>query len=157
WLRERGFAVTVVERAPSLRDGGYKIDVRGAALDVVARMGLLDEVRRHSTDMRIARFVDARGRQIGTMSAQLFGGREGDDVEIMRGDLTRLLHAATDDGVEYVFDDSVTALRETPEGVHVTFANSAPRTFDLVVGADGLHSTVRALTFGEESQFVHDL
>ncbi|MFF4128604.1 FAD-dependent monooxygenase [Microbispora rosea] len=157
WLRERGFAVTVVERAPSLRDGGYKIDVRGAALDVVARMGLLDEVRRHSTDMRIARFVDARGRQIGTMSAELFGGREGEDVEIMRGDLTRLLHAATDDGVEYVFDDSVTALRETPEGVHVTFANSAPRTFDLVVGADGLHSTVRALTFGEESQFVHDL
>ncbi|MEU6408024.1 FAD-dependent monooxygenase [Microbispora sp. NPDC046933] len=157
WLREHGFAVTVVERAPSLRDGGYKIDIRGAALDVVARMGLLDEVRRHSTDMRVARFVDARGRQIGTMSAQLFGGREGDDVEIMRGDLTRLLHAATGDGVEYVFDDSITALRETPEGMHVTFANGSPRTFDLVVGADGLHSTVRALVFGEESRFVHHL
>ncbi|GIH62439.1 FAD-dependent monooxygenase [Microbispora siamensis] len=157
WLREHGFAVTVAERAPSLRDGGYKIDIRGAALDVVARMGLLDEVRRHSTDMQVARFVDARGRQIGTMSAQLFGGREGDDVEIMRGDLTRLLHAATGDGVEYVFDDSVTALRETPDGVHVTFANGSPRTFDLVVGADGLHSTVRGLAFGEESRFVHDL
>ncbi|MEV7801351.1 FAD-dependent monooxygenase [Microbispora sp. NPDC088329] len=157
WLREHGFAVTVVERAPSPRDGGYKIDIRGAALDVVARMGLLEEVRRHSTDMRVARFVDARGRQTGTMSADLFGGREGDDVEIMRGDLTRLLHAAIGDTVEYVFDDSVTALRETADGVRVTFANSSPRTFDLVVGADGLHSNVRALAFGEESRYVHDL
>ncbi|MEN3534921.1 FAD-dependent monooxygenase [Microbispora sp. ZYX-F-249] len=157
WLRRHGFAVTVVERSPALRDGGYKIDIRGAALDVVARMGLLDEVRRHGTDMRIARFVDARGRQLGTMDARLFGGREGDDVEIMRGDLAGLLYAAAGDDVEYVFDDSVTALHETPEGVRVTFASGPPRTFDLVVGADGLHSNVRALAFGEESRFVHDL
>ncbi|MEV4456424.1 FAD-dependent monooxygenase [Microbispora sp. NPDC049633] len=157
WLREHGFAVTVVERSPALRDGGYKIDIRGAALDVVGRMGLLDEVRRRGTDMRIARFVDARGRQLGTMDARLFGGREGDDVEIMRGDLAGLLYAAAGSGVEYVFDDSITSLNETPKGVRVTFASGPPRTFDLVVGADGLHSNVRALAFGEESRFVHDL
>ncbi|WP_405088230.1 FAD-dependent monooxygenase [Microbispora sp. NBC_01389] len=157
WLRRYGFTPTVVERAPRVREGGYKIDIRGAALDVVGRMGLLDEVRRHNTDMRVARFVDARGRQVATMSAEVFGGREGDDVEIMRGDLVRILHAATGDGVEYVFDDSITALDQTPEGVRVTFENGPPRTFDLVVGADGLHSNVRALAFGEESRFVRDL
>ncbi|GAA0360151.1 FAD-dependent monooxygenase [Microbispora corallina] len=157
WLRRHGFTPTVVERAPSLRDGGYKIDIRGAALEVVDRMGLSDEVRRHGTDMRIARFVDARGRERATMSADLFGGREGDDVEIMRGDLARILHEATRDDVEHLFGDSITGMEETPEGVRVTFETAPPRTFDLVVGADGLHSTVRELAFGEESRFVHDL
>jgi 2-polyprenyl-6-methoxyphenol hydroxylase-like FAD-dependent oxidoreductase len=157
WLREHGFRPTVVERAPSLREGGYKIDIRGAALDVIDRMGLLEDVRRHSTDMQVARFVDVNGRHMATMSAQLFGGREGDDVEIMRGDLAEILHKATKDDVEYIFNDSITALEERPDGVHVTFENGPARTFDLVVGADGLHSNVRALTFGEESRFIHDL
>ncbi|GAA4577585.1 FAD-dependent monooxygenase [Planotetraspora kaengkrachanensis] len=157
WLRKHGFSPTVVERAPSLRTGGYKIDIRGAALEVVERMGLLEEVRRHSTDMQVARFVDAKGRQMATMSAQLFGGREGDDVEIMRGDLGAILYEATKNDVEYIFDDSITALDETADGVRVTFENGPDRTFDLVVGADGVHSNVRALAFGEESGFVHDL
>ncbi|MFC6080070.1 FAD-dependent monooxygenase [Sphaerisporangium aureirubrum] len=156
WLRRHGFHPTVVERAPALREGGYKIDIRGAALEVVDRMGLLEEVRRHATDMRVARFVDAQGKQIAAMSADVFGGREGDDAEIMRGDLARVLHEATE-GVEYLFGDSIASMRDTPEGVHVTFENAPPRTFDLVVGADGLHSTVRGLAFGEESQFVRDL
>jgi 2-polyprenyl-6-methoxyphenol hydroxylase-like FAD-dependent oxidoreductase len=157
WLREHGFRPTVVERAPSLREGGYKIDIRGAALDVIDRMGLLEDVRRHSTDMRVARFIDVNGKQMATMSAQLFGGREGDDVEIMRGDLAEILHNATKDDVEYIFGDSINGLEERPDGVHVTFENGPARTFDLVVGADGLHSNVRALTFGEESRFIHDL
>ncbi|WP_066369675.1 FAD-dependent monooxygenase [Herbidospora mongoliensis] len=157
WLRAYGFNPTVVERAPALRTGGYKIDIRGAALEVVDRMGLRDEVARNGTDMRIARFVDATGRQLASMSAQLFGGREGDDVEIMRGDLARILYDATENDVEYLFDDSITALEETADGVRVTFENGPPRTFDLVVGADGLHSNVRALAFGEESAYIHDL
>ncbi|MEO3807988.1 FAD-dependent monooxygenase [Sphaerisporangium sp. B11E5] len=156
WLRRHGFRPTVVERAPGPRDGGYKIDIRGAALEVVARMGLLDEVRRHATGMRVARFVDAAGREVASMDADLFGGREGDDAEIMRGDLARVLREATE-GVEYIYGDSVASMRETPEGVEVTFENGPPRTFDLVVGADGLHSTVRDLAFGEESRYVRDL
>jgi 2-polyprenyl-6-methoxyphenol hydroxylase-like FAD-dependent oxidoreductase len=157
WLRKHGFRPTLVERAPSLREGGYKIDIRGAALEVLDRMGLLEDVRRQSTDMRVARFVDVNGKQMATMSAQLFGGREGDDVEIMRGDLAEILHNATKDDVEYIFGDSINGLEERPDGVHVTFENGPARTFDLVVGADGLHSNVRALTFGEESRFIHDL
>ncbi|MBP2706376.1 FAD-dependent monooxygenase [Microbispora sp. RL4-1S] len=157
WARRHGFNPTVVERAPALRDGGYKIDIRGAALEVVDRMGLLDEVRRRGTDMRIARFVDAKGRQMATMSAQLFGGRTGGDVEIMRGDLVHLLYEATRNDVEYLFGESITGLQETPDGVRVSFENGPPRTFDLVIGADGLHSNVRALAFGAESRFLHHL
>ncbi|MFI6329193.1 FAD-dependent monooxygenase [Micromonospora chersina] len=156
WLRRHGFRPTVVERAPALRDGGYKVDVRGAALTVLDRMGLREQVRRHDTGMRLARFVDTSGAQLATMDAALFGGREGDDVEVMRGDLARLLVEATGD-VEYLFGDSIAALDPTADGVDVTFAGGGRRRFDLVVGADGLHSTVRRLAFGPAAAHLRPL
>ncbi|PSK64974.1 2-heptyl-3-hydroxy-4(1H)-quinolone synthase [Micromonospora sp. MH33] len=156
WLRRHGFRPTVVERAPALRDGGYKVDVRGAALTVLDRMGLLDEVRRRDTGMRLARFVEASGAQLATMDAALFGGREGDDVEVLRGDLARLLVDATPD-VEYLFGDSIAALDPAADGVDVTFAGGGRRRFDLVVGADGLHSTVRRLAFGPAAAHLRPL
>ncbi|MET8836010.1 FAD-dependent monooxygenase [Micromonospora sp. NPDC004540] len=156
WLRRHGFRPTVVERAPALRDGGYKVDVRGAALTVLDRMGLREQVRRRDTGMRLARFVDASGAQLATMDAALFGGREGDDVELMRGDLARLLVEATGD-VEYLFGDSISALRPAADGVDVTFAGGGRRRFDLVVGADGLHSTVRRLAFGPAAAHLRPL
>jgi 2-polyprenyl-6-methoxyphenol hydroxylase-like FAD-dependent oxidoreductase len=157
WLRRHGLNPTVVERAPALREGGYKIDIRGTAVDVVGRMGLLADIRQASTAMQGATFVNSAGKRLATMDADLFGGRTGDDVEVMRGDLSRLLYEATRADVEYLFGDSITALTETATGVEVVFERAAPRTFDLVVGADGLHSNVRALTFGDESQFLRDL
>ncbi|MFI6743762.1 FAD-dependent monooxygenase [Nonomuraea sp. NPDC050451] len=154
WLRRHGFDVTVVERAPAIREGGYKVDIRGAALKVIERMGLMEAVRAASTDMRIATHYDARGRKVATMDADLFGGRTGDDAEIMRGDLNELLYDLTRHDVEYVFGDSVTDIAE--DGT-VTFERSAPRRFDLVVGADGAHSNTRRIAFGEESEYARDL
>ena len=156
WLHRHGFRPTVVERAPALRDGGYKVDVRGAALTVLDRMGLREQVRRRDTGMRLARFVDASGAQLATMDAALFGGREGDDVELMRGDLARLLVDATGD-VEYLFGDSIAALEPATDGVDVTFAGGGRRRFDLVIGADGLHSTVRRLAFGPAATHLRPL
>lgn len=157
WLHRHGFSVTVVERAPELRTGGYKIDVRGAAVDVVDRMGILAEVGRAGTDMRGASFVNSAGKRVATMDAELFGGRSGGDVEIMRGDLNRILFDRTEGDVEYLFDDSITSVTDGADGVRVRFERSPARTFDLVVGADGLHSTTRALVFGEQSRLIHDL
>lgn len=154
WLHRHGFRATVVERAPSLREGGYKVDIRGVAVDVVRRMGLLDEVHAASTDMRGAAFVDKRGKQLATLDAETFGFRHGDDTEILRGDLARILHDATREHTEYVFGDWITGLDQRPDGVEVTFAHGAPRRFDLVVGADGLHSGVRALVFGPEEDYL---
>ncbi|MEV4147503.1 FAD-dependent monooxygenase [Amycolatopsis sp. NPDC049691] len=154
WLHHHGFRATVVERAPSLREGGYKVDIRGVAVDVVRRMGLLEEVHAASTDMRGAAFVDKRGKEIATLDADTFGFRHGDDTEILRGDLAKILYAATREHTEYVFGDWITGLDERADGVDVTFAHGAPRRFDLVVGADGLHSGVRALAFGPEEDFL---
>ncbi|WP_327585953.1 FAD-dependent monooxygenase [Nonomuraea sp. NBC_00507] len=154
WLHRHGFTVTVVERAPAIREGGYKIDIRGAALQVIERMGLMDAVRARSTDMRVATHYDAKGRPVATMDAALFGGRMGDDIEIMRGDLNELLYELTRDKVEYVFDDSITGIAD--DGT-VTFERAQPRAFDLVIGADGAHSNVRRLAFGEEERFARHL
>ena len=157
WLRQYGFTPTVVERAPALREGGYKVDIRGSATGVLERMGLLGEVQRASTDMRGTSFVNRANKPIATMSADFFMGRTGDDAEIMRGDLARIIYAATQPDVEYLFGDSISALEQHDQGVDVTFAHGTPRRFDLVVGADGLHSNVRALAFGDEQRFARYL
>ncbi|WP_412537893.1 FAD-dependent monooxygenase [Longispora sp. K20-0274] len=152
WLRRHGFSATVVERAPRLRDGGHAVDFRGRAhLSVLDRMGILDEVERRRTGMGAMSYVNADGRRLASIPADLFAG----DVEILRGDLARILYEATD--AEYLFDDSVTGLAEDEHGVTVTFERHPARRFDLVIGADGLHSNIRALTFGPESRFVHHL
>ncbi|MEU7031284.1 FAD-dependent monooxygenase [Streptomyces sp. NPDC046275] len=156
-LKRHGFAPTVVERAPELRAGGYKVDIRGTAIEVCRRLGLLDAVRAHSTDMAGGSYVDDTGRTIGELPADIFGGRvEGDD-EVMRGDLARILYERTRDEVEYVFGDSIASLDDDGDGVDVVFASGARRRFDLVVGADGMHSNTRRLVFGDERRFKRHL
>ncbi|MET9377945.1 FAD-dependent monooxygenase [Streptomyces sp. NPDC002992] len=153
WLHRYGFVPTVVERAPELRTGGYKVDIRGTAVEVCRRMGVLDAIRAGSTDMAGGSYVDAKGRTVGEMPAEIFGGRvEGDD-EIMRGDLARILYERTRDDVEYLFGDSIAALDDDGGGVDVTFESGTRRRFDLVVGADGMHSNTRRLVFGEDERF----
>ena len=149
WLRARGFEVTVVERAPALREAGYKVDVRGSATEVLRRMGLLAECQAADTGMRRITYVKSSGRPIAEMPADLLMGRRGDDVEIMRWDLSRILYDATADGVEYVFGDAITKIVDGPDGVDVAFERGAPRRFDHVVGADGLHSATRKMVMGE--------
>ncbi|KAA6223907.1 hypothetical protein CP973_20060 [Streptomyces albofaciens JCM 4342] len=159
WLRHHGYAPTVVERAPAVRPGGQAIDVRGAALDVLDRMGLLAAARAARTRMRGMSMLDARGDELWRSTEMtLSGGRlDGDDIELLRDDLTDLLYERARDGVAYVFGDSITALDQHANGVRVAFERAEPRDFDLVVGADGLHSKVRALAFGPEERFVRHL
>ncbi len=154
WLARDGHAVTVVEKAPALRTGGQAVDFKGAThRTVLARMGVLDDVLARQTGGADQVIVDADGKPITTLPGEFTGG----DIEIRRGDLSRLLYERTESVCEYVFGDSITSLTDTGHGVHVTFERSAPRTFDLVVGADGIHSNVRRLAFGPERDHVRHL
>ncbi|RJQ80012.1 FAD-dependent oxidoreductase [Pseudonocardiaceae bacterium YIM PH 21723] len=154
WLGRHGCRATVVELSPARRDTGFAVDFRGAThLTVLERMGILDDVRRRQTGGIPTTVVDDAGHRLADVPAEWGGGQ----IEILLGDLTRILHERTGQHTEYVFGDTVTALTETADGVHVTFRRARPRTFDLVVGADGLHSTVRRLAFGPESRFVTHL
>jgi 2-polyprenyl-6-methoxyphenol hydroxylase-like FAD-dependent oxidoreductase len=155
WLGRQGFTVTVVERSQGLRPGGQAIDVRGPARDVVDRMGLLDAVAARKTAIRGMSFVDADGNELSrdTESTLTGGVIDNPDVEILRDDLVGLLYAATA-GAEYVFGDSIATLDERGDSELVGFERGPTRAFDLVIGADGLHSVVRRLAFGPESEFI---
>ncbi|ODU03924.1 MAG: FAD-binding monooxygenase [Pseudonocardia sp. SCN 72-86] len=162
WLHRAGYRVTIVERAPALRPGGQTVDLRGAGRTVVERMGLLDAVRDRCVHERGLAYVDGAGRRVAEVPAEAFGG-EGivAEIEILRGDLADVLHEATRDDVEYLFGDRIVAMDQdgggAGGGVDVRFASGLRRRFGLVVGADGLHSGVRALAFGPESEFVRPL
>lgn len=158
WLNRRGFAVTVVEKAATLRGGGYPIDIRGPALDVVRRMGLLPRLRDSHIDLGRLTFLDRDGDEITSLRPHLVtGGVAGRDLEVPRGDLTAALHSSVQDDVELMFDDSIETLSQSGTGVDVTFHGGSQRTFDVVVGADGLHSHTRTLVFGPETPFHRHL
>ncbi|MGW4206377.1 FAD-dependent monooxygenase [Lentzea sp. NPDC004789] len=144
WLARFGCSPTVVERAPSLRPGGRAVDFRGEAhLSVLRRMGVLDAVLAAQTSPRDMVFRDPDGRERARLPASFTGG----EVEIRRGDLSRLLYEASAAEAEYVFGDWITSLHDDGAGVDVTFARGPSRRFDFVIGADGMRSGVRRLVF----------
>lgn len=154
WLRRYGFIVTLVEVGPAPREGGYAIDFRGPEhLAVLARMGILEQVRHARTNMRGMSFVDQDNKKLAALPRDLVVG----DIEILRSDLIRILHRCIRDDCEFVFGDSIVGLVQNEREVQVTFERGQVRNFDLVIGADGLHSNVRMLTFGDESQFLRYL
>ena len=154
WLKRYGFTPTVIERAPQLRAGGYPVDVRFEAVQVAKLMGIWPRLQQEQTTLGEMSFVNERHQRISRVNIQAVPKALGVDVvEIMRGDLARTLYELTKDEVEYCFGDSIQELRQDEAGVDVTFERGGSRRFDLVVGADGLHSIVRTLVFGDEAQF----
>ncbi|TDV45381.1 FAD-dependent monooxygenase [Actinophytocola oryzae] len=153
WLNRHGVRTTIVERADAVRPGGLAVDFRGTAMRVLDQMGILDELRAHATLSGDASVVDADGNHLATMPGAIFAG----ELEVLKADLTRILHDLTRHDTEYVFGDSIATLTQDADGVRVEFERGAPRSFDLVVGADGLHSRVRTLAFGPKERFTHPM
>jgi 2-polyprenyl-6-methoxyphenol hydroxylase-like FAD-dependent oxidoreductase len=153
WLSRTGFRPTVVERARGLRSSGSPVDVRGPAYAVAERMGILSQLHAAGTRTTKLSFVGDDGRQIAGMA--LPNGRG--EVELPRADLATILHEAGRDDAEYLYDDAIADLREDADGVDVTLEGGAQRRFDLVIGADGLHSAVRRFAFGSEDRLVRHM
>lgn len=153
WLRRYGFEPTVVERAPRLRLGGYAVDFRGASVRVLERMNLLADVQRKQTRVGAITIVDRNHKKLASMPDGFTSG----ELEILRGDLAVILYEATRDSTEYIFDESISDIQETAAGVDVQFERGGTQRYDLVIGADGLHSRVRSVTFGHEFQFLRYL
>ena len=154
WLDRYGFQVTVVEKAPALRPGGQAVDFKGRIhRTVLERMGVWEQIQEQRTGAFDTVYLDATGRELAVMTGEFTGG----DVEILRGDLTAILYELTRARCEYWFGDSISALTETADGVRAEFEHGAAQTFDLVVGADGIHSRVRRLAFGPERDYVRHL
>jgi len=159
WLAHHGYSVTVVERYPGLRPGGQAIDVRGPALTVLERMWLRAAADHLRTRIRGSSVVDRDGNELSrdTESTPTGGPIHSPDIELLRDDLVELLYEATRLKTEYLFGDSIASLEDDGTLVRATFERAAARNFDLVIGADGLHSNVRRLVFGPEEQFIERL
>lgn len=158
WLKAAGFQPTLVEHAPALRTGGYVIDFWGLGYDIAERMGLaghIDDIGYHIREMRI---VDDRGVRVTGFDTkilrELTGGRF---VTLWRSDMSRLLFERIKGMTKVIFDDEIVDCNENADYVQVRFRHAGERRFDLVVGADGLHSNVRRLVFGPQDRFEGQL
>lgn len=158
WLARFGFEVTLLEIAPELRTGGYIIDFWGAGFDLAEKMGVLPELLAHGYRMQELRLVDERGKRVGGFPVEVFEeSTHGRYISIPRGDLAAALYRSMAPSVERIFGDHIVEIEQRPDGVSVRLNSGAVRMFDLVIGADGLHSKVRSLVFGPQSQFEHFL
>ncbi|MGE2730941.1 FAD-dependent monooxygenase [Mycolicibacterium vaccae] len=158
WLSSAGWEVTVVERAQRFRPDGYPVDVRGTASEVLRRMGVYDAVSAQRYRHVPLDVLAPSGRRLYTVDfGNAFSSSGNRDVEIARGSLAEILLQADAGRVDYVFGDSITAVTQSGRGVDIEFARSPSRKADVLIGADGIHSNVRALTFGAEAGFVHHL
>ena len=158
WLHRTGHNPTVIEQAPRFRTGGYVIDFWGVGYEVAKRMGLEDPIRAAGYQVELVRSVGSRGQVKADVRIDVFRRMFGDDlISLPRGDLAAAIYTTIEDKVETIFGDSIATVDAHSEGVRLTLDNGAARDFDLLVGADGLHSNVRRLVFGPEEEFEHYL
>lgn len=154
WMHQIGYHVTVVEKAPQPRVEGAAVDFKGDAIAVVKRMGFYDQLRKHRVHCDLIEFKNEADE---TQHSFQLPDEEVDDIEIERDAFVEVLFTDLKPKVTFLFNTSITALHETPEGVTAQLANGLTRSFDLVLGCDGIHSTVRKLWFGEEARYAHFL
>ena len=151
WLIQYGFKVVIAERADAFRDGGQNVDVKGIGQQVIAMMDLTAKIDALNTGECGQKWVDAAGKVVAKLPKGSVGGLTS-DFEILRGDLARILFDATRGDCAYRFGTSVTALEERDDGVRVTFADGAVDEFTMVICADGVGSSTRALALAEQTR-----
>lgn len=154
WLKKFGFNPTIIEVAPTLRQGGYAIDFMGAGYDVAKKMKIIPALENVDLDISKLSFVDKQNKERGSMNyrkvKQLMNNRA---LTLLRSDLAKVVYNNLDNDIEIIFDDTIKSIEQDDEKVIVTFKSGLNRAFDLLVGADGLHSNVRKLIFGNEARF----
>ena len=150
WLARSGYRVTVVERAPALRKtGGHAVDLFRPAMGISERMGVLPAIEEHATGIDLLTVHRPWGRRpVHVDNRKLIAALSERHVETMRDDLSEIYYDAGREDVEYLFGDQITAIADDGE---VSFRHGASRSFDVVVGADGLHSGVRQIVFGGDA------
>jgi 2-polyprenyl-6-methoxyphenol hydroxylase-like FAD-dependent oxidoreductase len=154
WLKQFGFHPTIVETSPKLREGAYAIDFWGAGFDVAERMKIVPDLLKADLDLSKVEFVDSNNKRKGAMNyGKLKKLMKGRAFTLLRSELSKIIYNRLDKEVEIIFGDSIRKIEQNIQGVTVTFDSGNNRSFDLVAGADGLHSKVRKLVFGDERQF----
>lgn len=154
WLKKHGFNPTIIEIAPKFREGGYAIDFMGAGYDVAVKMGIVDELKKVDIEFSKLKLVDRNDQETGSMNYEkvkkIMNGRA---MTLLRSDLAKTIYATLDKDIEVIFGDTIEKIEQNDKEVIVSFKGGNSKNFDLVIGADGLHSIVRKLIFGDEIKF----
>ena len=154
WLLQDGHRATIVEKAPRFRPGGYVIDFWGKGYDLAERMGLMPRLEQVGYHVNEVRFVDAKGRRRGGFDVSVLDRiTHRRFITVPRGELSRAIFEAVEDRCETIFGDQIASLELDRDGTGVTLEHGGKRFFDLVVGAEGIHSRTRELLFGPEDRF----
>lgn len=156
WLGKAGFKPLIVEKAPKIRADGFILSLSHHSYHLFQEMGILDDLLAVNNQVRSSSYHDRSGRAILTLDYErLF--EAGNIIQVMRDDLERVLYKHARDKADYLFANSVTGIEQAGDEVEVTFETGQKRTFDLVIGADGVHSAIRNCTFGPDEVTRHDL
>lgn len=149
WLKKYGFEPTLIERNDGLRKGGYAIDVRGIAVDVAKQMGIYDELCRQRTTLEYGAYVDENGKVLYKEEGEKFGFRQNEEVEVVRGDFVDILMKTIPE-VPCHFSQSIAGIEQHEDNATVHFKDGSSKQYDLVIAADGLHSSTRRDVFANE-------
>ncbi|MBN9563943.1 MAG: FAD-dependent monooxygenase [Alphaproteobacteria bacterium] len=157
-LCQRGLKPVIIEHSPTLRDGGYMLGLSDPGYDAAERMGVAEALGAAQYMPRRIAHIGADGRTKFALQGRsldiLAGERQ---LNLMRGDIERILYERLRDDAEFHFGASVATLDQAADGVRVRLDDATVIEADLAVGADGLHSNLRALAFGPEERFIRFL
>lgn len=154
WLSHYGFEVTVIEKAPELRLGGQNIDVKGPAKEIAQIMGIEEEIRARNTTEIGTRFVDSKNKTVAEFpTGESIGLTQ--ELEILRGDLVKILYEHSKEKAEYRFGDHITSIDQNDEMVKIGFASGKEASFDILISAEGIGSKTRELAFGRQPDFKY--
>jgi 2-polyprenyl-6-methoxyphenol hydroxylase-like FAD-dependent oxidoreductase len=154
WLHHYDIPSVVIEQANGIRRDGYAIDFLGTGYDVAERMGLIDRLAAQQVPFEGLIYVNKDGKLIAKLDARLLRSiTDGKYMGLMHATLEEVLYEALAGKNEVRFGRWLVAIEPGPDAVAVTFNDGVTESFDLLIGADGVHSTTRALVFGPEEQF----
>lgn len=155
WLKKFGFLPTLIEKNNTLRQGGHAVDIFGIAVDVVKKMDIYKKIYDMSTQLEYSYYVDANGNILHKeqVEGSCFG--QGDEVEIVRGDLVKILMQSIE-GIPCYFNQSIIQIKQHDENIEVTFNDNTIETYDLIIGADGLYSATRSMAFVKDEYNLID-
>lgn len=154
WLKKFGFVPTIIASYPKLREGGYAIDFLGSGFDVAEKMGIVSELTKADLGISEVSLVDKNNRRrAGLNYKKLKILMKNRALTLLRSDLAKIIYNQLNSETEIIFGDTITEIQQQETAVIVTFHSGTIRKFDLLIGADGLHSNVRNIIFGDEGQF----
>ncbi|MCX7124597.1 MAG: FAD-dependent monooxygenase [Gammaproteobacteria bacterium] len=156
WLKKFGFSPTLIEKNTQLRQGGFPIDVHGIAVDVVKKMGIYQKIVDKRRQLKSQCYIDVNGNTLSKSENEAVGFYQGDEIEILRGNLAEILMQRISE-IPCYFNQTVDNIVQHAESVEVIFKDGAVEHFDFVIGADGVHSSVRKIVFTPEEYDLFDL